>query len=335
MIKEHKEPTLRISTRGSHLALWQAEFVARQLEKQNIDFQIIPTTTTGDRVQNRFLHEIGGKGLFIKELEKELLDGRADLAVHSLKDMPAVIPAPFKLSAVLKRHTPFDCLIVRRDLLNLPAFQTILAASEELTPAAMKFLPLTKIATGSLRRQSLLKRDLPGIHTVPIRGNVNTRLAKLAEGQFDALILAEASIVRLGLEALDLTAHQVMRLNPQWFVPSPAQGALAIETHAECLHLDHIAPLNDPDTYFQVSIEREILRQLGGDCTMPFCCYVRKVEQELAIHVKVFGRDPALIAEVDRRFPNSHEATYYVDQVMTELKRKGIDKVLESLQKAP
>jgi hydroxymethylbilane synthase len=259
---------LTIATRGSKLALWQADYVASLLAQRGVQTEKLVIKTTADRIQDRFLHELGGKGLFVKELEEALVEKHADLAVHSLKDMTASLQAPFVLAAIMKRHSPYDAIIFRPDVVakspdRLPRGRDVTAA----TIAAIR--PLT-IGTGSLRRQSLLEIAAPGLEVVGIRGNVDTRLAKLHGGAWDAIILAEASLERLGIK--DVEAR---RLAPDWFIPSASQGALAIETRAD----DELAgwlgaELGCAATTLHVGIERALLARLGGDCNMPFACHV-------------------------------------------------------------
>ncbi len=255
---------LRIATRGSQLALWQANYVTQLLQKQGITCELNVIKTTGDRVQDRFLHEIGGKGLFVRELEESLKAGASDLAVHSLKDLPARVPAGFTLAAILPRHLPQDALIFNPKSLarlKLPAGEHI--SREQLIALG----PLT-VATASLRRQSLLKALPNPIEVVPIRGNVDTRIRKLNEGEWDGLILAAASLERLGLRDLP---HRL--IDSEWFVPCAAQGALAIETLEDSPARTAIAALSDARTYACASLERKILEMLGGDCTMPFAAF--------------------------------------------------------------
>lgn len=258
-----KQAPLRIATRGSQLALWQARYVAQLLDAQGQPCELQIIKTTGDRVQDRFLHEIGGKGLFVRELEEALKAGTADLAVHSLKDLPAQVATGFQLSAILPRHLPHDALIFNPRTYERIANQ--LPQGEVLSREQLSALGPLTIATASLRRQSLLKALPNPMTLVPVRGNVDTRIRKLNEGDWDGLILAGASLERLSLRDLP---HRL--LDTRWFVPCAAQGALAIETLAESPHASLISKLSDPETYACASLERKILEMLGGDCTMPF-----------------------------------------------------------------
>ena len=254
---------LVIATRGSALALWQAEYVTSLLKKQGVSAEKLVIKTTGDRVQDRFLHEIGGKGLFVREIEQALLEKKADLAIHSLKDMPARVAPEFTLAAILKRHAHDDLLILRDNYfpeVNLP---NVIDAE-----FLQQFGKIT-IGTGSLRRQSILKKFAPEAVAVGIRGNVDTRIRKLQEGNWDAIILAHASIERLGIQGL-----RTARLGTDWFIPSPSQGALAIECRSDDPVGSWLRVLNCDITEACVSIERKVLARLGGDCTMPFACIV-------------------------------------------------------------
>jgi hydroxymethylbilane synthase len=314
---------LTIASRGSKLALWQAEYVKSLLAKQGVASEILVIKTTGDRIQDRFLHEIGGKGLFVREIEDALAEKKADLAVHSLKDLPAETPAPFQLTAVLKRHLPTDILIwnPRKHYQTTPAPAMI----DDKKINAMG--PLT-IATGSLRRACLLKYASKNIRVEPIRGNVDTRIQKLGDSEWDALILAEASLERLGM----LESVKASRLDPAWFTPSSAQGALVIETLKNSAIIPLIAGLGCATTFFHVGIERLVLGRLGGDCTMPFGCYVSKDADTLTadavilnmagIPVRARLRWPAIPAK-------SIEA--YAQEIVEELRKNGAEKILTDL----
>ncbi|HEX2150383.1 MAG TPA: hydroxymethylbilane synthase [Stellaceae bacterium] len=244
---------LRIGTRGSPMALYQAELVRGRLRAVHPELaadgalNLVPIRTTGDRVQTRLLAEIGGKGLFTKEIEEALLDGRIDLAVHSLKDMETVLPAGLAIGVVLKRDDPRDVLIGR-------------------TALTLAGLPHgARVGTASLRRRAQLLRLRPDLAIVPIRGNVNTRLAKLDAGEVDALVLALCGLERLGKEGVigEILDVDVM-------LPAVAQGALAVE----CRALDDtvrelLAPLHDPPSAACVIAERSMLAALDGSCRTP------------------------------------------------------------------
>lgn len=253
---------LTIATRGSTLALWQANFVKDQLSDLSQPCRIQTISTKGDRVQDRFLHEIGGKGLFIRELESALLAGQCQLAVHSLKDLPAKLPAEFQLAAVLPRHVSHDVLVLNPNKPGASALADIKLLDAATAKDALKGCT---IGTSSLRRRSLLQSLNATIDTIAVRGNVDTRINKLKNSDLDGLILAGAS-----LERLRITDVVAIPFAETWFTPCAGQGALAVE----CLANDEatgkaIAPLSDDVTRFCVSVEREVLHLLGGDCTMP------------------------------------------------------------------
>lgn len=261
--------TLRIATRGSKLALWQANYVSSLLNSlgQKCELKIIKTQ--GDRVQDRFLHEIGGKGIFVKELEHAMREGEVDLAVHSLKDLPAQLPDDFHLPAILKRHDPRDAIILKSSVADRFVFD-----KEELNQSDFKAFKSAKIATSSLRRQSIIKAQNLGIHLAAVRGNVDTRIEKLEKNDWDAIILAAASLERLGLNQL---AHY--KIASDWFVPSPAQGALAIECPKANEQVSSLLEqLSDLATYQAASCERKLLALLGGDCTMPVGIHLQQTQ---------------------------------------------------------
>ncbi|MFK7873252.1 MAG: hydroxymethylbilane synthase [Oligoflexales bacterium] len=255
--------TIRIATRGSKLALWQANHVAQLLKDKGLNSKLVIVSTQGDRVQDRFLHEMGGKGVFIRELEQSLQRGEADCAIHSLKDLPAVTPDGFELVTYLPRHACTDTLILKQD--KLPKTPVNIEHLKSLGPLC--------IATGSLRRTRLLQEQCPKIKVVPIRGNVDTRIQKLKDStEWDGLILATASLQRL-----QLNPHYHQVIDPEWFVPSASQGILAIETLADKAH-PVFKQLNDTKTQFAAEVERGMLAALGGDCTLPIG--VHYTEQE-------------------------------------------------------
>lgn len=319
------ERPMTLASRGSPLALWQAHFVAGQLRSLGHEVEIKTWKTTGDIVQDRFLHEIGGKGLFIKELEEAMAEGKAHLAVHSLKDMPAKIPSGFKLAAVLKRHLSSDVMIFRSDI-----WKTLhLKKNEPLTQKTIQsFGPLT-VATSSLRRSALLA-GCSHIKTVPVRGNVDTRLRKLESEKWDAIILAEASLERLDIK--DVYAH---RLDPEWFIPCAGQGALAIETIENSPAAGAVSPLECRATRQAVNIERAVLARLGGDCTMPFGCLVTEDQ-----HRPGFLKADAIVLDQEghqaKSFQTILAATPNVERVLEELmidelRKNGANEILSSL----
>jgi hydroxymethylbilane synthase len=243
---------VRIATRGSKLALWQAEHVRARLRERDPELAVdlVVLSTAGDRVQDRPLTELGGKGLFVKEIEEALLDGRADVAVHSMKDLPAEIPAGLLLAAVPERADPRDALLVRPGL----AARSI----AELPSGA-------RVGTSSLRRVCLLRAARGDLEVVPLRGNVDTRLRKLDEAQIDAALLAVAGLTRLGFSARIACA-----LDPAESLPAIGQGALAIECRADDAPTRaRLAVLEHAATRICTTSERAFLARLGGSCRTP------------------------------------------------------------------
>jgi len=255
---------LRIATRQSALALWQAEHVAARLRAAHagLDIQLVPMTTRGDQIIDRPLAEIGGKGLFLKELEVALQEGRADIAVHSLKDVPMELEPGFAIGAVLERADAADAFISNAH-----------AHLSDLPKGA-------RVGTSSLRRQAQLRALRPDLHLLDLRGNVNTRLAKLDAGQYDAIILACA-----GLERLGLGERIRSRLSAPDWLPAVAQAAIAIEQRAAD---DGVAALtrvlDDADTRRCVECERAMNRQLHGSCNVPIAAYCIETENGLLLH---------------------------------------------------
>ena len=248
-----KTPTVVIATRESRLALWQAGHVKALLEAQlGWQVKLLGMTTLGDQILDRSLSKVGGKGLFVKELEVALEEGRADLAVHSLKDVPMDLPAGFVLACVLTREDPHDALVSNR-------FSSLAA------------LPLgAVVGTSSLRRLVLLKASRPDLRIEPLRGNLDTRLRKLDEGQYDAIVLAAAGLIRLGLESR--IRHTFA---PADMLPAAGQGALGIEVRADRADLiNALAALAHEPTWLAVTAERTVSRAMGGSCSMPLAAFV-------------------------------------------------------------
>ncbi len=244
---------LRIGSRGSQLALWQANHIAAMLRGQGHTVEIEIIKTTGDRLQEVTFAQVGSKGMFTKEIEEALAEGRVDLAVHSLKDLPTELPAPFALAATPPRVDPRD-VFVSVEFPNLAA------------------LPQgARVGTSSQRRRAQLKALRPDIEAVEFRGNVDTRLRKLGEGQVDAILLAAA-----GLDRLEKTEWVRERLQPTEFCPAAGQGSLGIETRDDAAAtMEAIAFLNDPATNFAVTAERAALAALGGGCQVPIGIHCR------------------------------------------------------------
>jgi hydroxymethylbilane synthase len=246
--------SLVIATRESRLALWQAEHVRALLAARlGVTATLLPMTTRGDQVLDRSLAKVGGKGLFVKELEAALADRRADLAVHSLKDVPMDLPPGFALAAVLERDDPRDAWVSPRH-----------ASLADLPPGAI-------VGTSSLRRVVQLRAARPDVSVEPLRGNLDTRLRKLDEGRYDAIVLAVAGLRRLGVEARIRTAF-----DPALLLPCAGQGALAIEVRADDASLlERLAALTHACTRLAVEAERAVSRALGGSCSMPLAAHAR------------------------------------------------------------
>ena len=240
-----------IATRESRLALWQAAHVKALLEERGHQVTLLGMTTRGDQILDRSLSKVGGKGLFVKELETALEEGRADLAVHSLKDVPMDLPAGFVLACVLEREDPRDAFVSTR-------FATL----ADLPQGAV-------VGTSSLRRVVLLQALRPDLKIEPLRGNLDTRLRKLDEGHYDAIVLAAAGLKRLGLEQ---RIRQVFE--PLEMLPAAGQGALGVEVRAERADVvAALAPLEHHATGLCVAAERAVSRALGGSCSMPLAAH--------------------------------------------------------------
>ncbi len=242
---------ITIATRESRLALWQAEHVKALLEARGHTVKLLGMTTMGDQILDRSLSKVGGKGLFVKELETALDDGSADIAVHSLKDVPMDLPDGFALACVMEREDPRDAFVSNNHA-NLAA------------------LPLgARVGTSSLRRVVLLKALRPDVKIIPLRGNLDTRLRKLDEGQFDAIILAAAGLKRLGLAQRIRAVFETTEM-----LPAAGQGALGIEIKANRTDLvAALAPLAHLPTWMAVSAERAVSRAMGGSCSMPLAAH--------------------------------------------------------------
>lgn len=252
------KPRIRIATRKSALALWQTEHVAAQLRRRHpgLDVELLPLSTRGDEILDRSLASLGGKGLFLKELEVAMLEGRAECAVHSLKDVPMALKGPFALAAVLERADPFDALVSNHHehLQSLPRG--------------------ARVGTSSLRRQLQLRVLRPDLELRDLRGNVNTRLAKLDAGDYDAIVLACAGLERLGFQS-----RIRARLTPPEFLPAVAQGAIAVECRADdAATRALLAVLEHEPTRACVEVERAMNLRLAGSCQVPIAGYCTEAD---------------------------------------------------------
>jgi hydroxymethylbilane synthase len=261
---------VRIATRGSDLALAQAERIAGLVrERLGRETELVVVRTSGDRIQNVSLAKIGGKGLFVKEIEEALLSGRADLAVHSAKDLPAAVAPGCVLAAFPERADARDALVARRP-------GTTLA---ELPAGA-------RVGTGSVRREAQLRRARGDLEVVPLRGNVPTRLRKLDDEGLDAVVLACAGLDRLGLG--DRISE---RIEPRWLLPAVGQGTLALETRADDPLAQALAALDDPETRTTATAERAFLEGLGGDCATPLAAWARVEGDRVHLEAMLSSRD--------------------------------------------
>ena len=264
---------LRIATRESALALWQAEHIRARLAAlyPACEVSLLGMTTQGDQILDRPLADIGGKGLFIKELEVAMADGRADLAVHSLKDVPMDMPDGFTLAAIGEREDPRDAFVSTRylDLAQLPGG--------------------ARIGTSSLRREAQLRERDPLLKVLPLRGNVNTRLRKLDEGRYDAIILAAAGLKRLGFGE-----RIASLLDPEESLPAAGQGALALECRADRADVIlALAPFADRDTTLATTAERAFSRALSGSCHTPLAAHAVFRHDQLWLRGLLASRDGA------------------------------------------
>ena len=277
---------LVIASRESMLAMWQAEHIKGRLKAlyPDCEVEILGMTTRGDQILDRTLSKIGGKGLFIKELEQALQDGRADLAVHSIKDVPMELPEGFALAAIGERANPFDAFVSNQ-----------YARLEEMPEGAI-------VGTSSLRREAQLRAKFPHLTINPLRGNVQTRLSKLDNGDYDAVILAAAGLQRLGLDG---RIREI--LSPADSLPAAGQGALGIEIAARRTDLaDILRPLNHEETAACVTAERALARALGGSCQVPLAAYCVMEDGLLTLNGLVGHPDGSVIIEASAQAPAAY-----------------------------
>lgn len=303
-----------IATRESALALWQARYVSSQLQHYHPGLQVslLGMTTEGDRRLDSSLARIGGKGLFVKELETALDDGRADIAVHSMKDVPMELPPGFHIAAILAREEPRDAFVSSRfsDLQSLP--------------------PGSVVGTSSLRRQSQIKARFPHIVVEPLRGNVQTRLRKLDEGQYAAIILAAAGLSRLGLQE-----RMTCLLEPEQSLPAVGQGALGIECRDDRGGLrELLAPLDDAATRRCIEAERGVSRALAGSCTVPLGAYAQIQGEQMRLRGFVASADGSALIEEELTMPLTEDTV--PEQIGAALAGRLIDRgareILDSME---
>jgi hydroxymethylbilane synthase len=297
---------LRIGSRGSQLALWQANHVAALLREQGHTVEIEVIKTTGDKITSVALAKVGTKGMFTKEIEEALHDHRVDLAVHSLKDVPTELEHEFELAAIMKREDPRDAFI-----------SVNFSSLEELPQGA-------KVGTSSLRRQCQLKAVRPDLEVFPLRGNVDTRLRKLESGEYDAIILAAAGVLRLGLDT-----HVRSRISADVMCPAVGQGALAIEVRrGDQQTKTLLAFLNDADTYAAIDCERALLGSLGGGCQVPIGAYAEKRGGRLFLRAMV-GRPDG--SEILREQADGTDGVKLGRETAQTLLWRGADKILNDV----
>ncbi len=304
---------LVIASRQSRLALWQAEYVQRALQHlyPATEISILGLTTRGDQILDRPLSQVGGKGLFVKELENALADGRADLAVHSLKDVPVELPPDFALAAVLERGLPYDAFVSSAydSLADLPAGSVV--------------------GTSSLRRESMLRACYPHILVRPLRGNIGTRLNKLDSGEYSALILAAAGLARLGLE------HRIRAvLTPEESLPAAGQGALGIEICAERTEVARwLEPLHHTCTSLAVEAERSVARILEGNCEVPLAAFAVWEGTTLFVRGSIALPDGTRMLQAQAKgAPTTTEEAIALGQlVANDLAQQGAHEIIRSL----
>jgi hydroxymethylbilane synthase len=302
-----------IASRESLLAMWQAQFIQKCLRElyPQTEISILGMTTRGDQILDQSLAKIGGKGLFIKELEQALEDGRADIAVHSMKDMPMNVPEGFKLAAITEREDPRD------------AFVSNHYGSLDALPEG------SIVGTSSLRRESQLRAQFPHLQVQPLRGNVQTRLRKLDEGQYAAIILAAAGLKRLGLSDR-ITAL----LNPEQSLPAVGQGALGIECRADRTDLvELMQPLHHPETSYCVEAERAMSRVLGGSCQVPLGAFGEIVNGSLQLRGFVAQPDGSRMVS-DALSGKPENGIAMGQQLAQKLIHKGAGEILAALAPA-
>ena len=302
---------LRIATRKSALALWQAEHVAARLKalEPGRAVELVPMTTEGDRNLGLSLAASGGKGLFIKELEQALLDGRADLAVHSMKDVPVLLAPEFAIAAVLERETPYDAFLS-------PRHRTFAALPQG-----------ARVGSSSLRRQSQLLHRRPDLHIEPLRGNVDTRLRKLEEGRYDAIVLAVAGLKRLGL---DRAITEI--LEPAVSLPAITQGVIGIECRAgDAAARTLLARLNHAPTWTCVLAERALSTGLSGSCNLPLAGHATLDGAMLWLRGRVASPDGRRLLEAEIR-GTAGEAEALGLKLAHDLLARGAGEVLRDVQ---
>ena len=298
---------LRIATRTSALALWQANYIAKAITSihKNIKVELVEIVTKGDKWLDGPLHEIGGKGLFIKELEQALLEGRADIAVHSVKDIPAIIPDGFCLPILGFRESYLDMLVGCESLESLPEFAVV--------------------GSSSLRRKIQLLAIRPDLNVRNIRGNVDTRLKKLDSGEYDALVLAEAGLNRLGIKRKD-----TFPLSIDACLPAPGQGALGIEMLDNNPKKSLLDLLYDEKSYICIETERMVSAGLGADCSLPVAALADLANGVLSLSAFVSDAEGVRVIRVNE---SNTDQDQVVKSVLDRLYEMGAQNILDSFDK--
>ncbi|MEC4091324.1 hydroxymethylbilane synthase [Pseudoalteromonas rubra] len=302
-----KKNVLRIATRKSALALWQAEYVKAELEKFHTDLtvELVPMSTKGDKILDTPLAKIGGKGLFVKELEQAMLEGRADIAVHSMKDVPVDFPDGLELHTICEREDPRDAFVSNRykSLSELPAGAVV--------------------GTSSLRRQCQIRAQRPDLVIKDLRGNVNTRLAKLDAGEFDAIILAAAGLIRL-----EMAERIASFVSVEDSLPANGQGAVGIECRSDDAQVQTwLAPLEHSETRMRVLAERAMNRRLEGGCQVPIGAYAEIDGEQLTLRGLVGAIDGSQILRGEQSGPVA-DAEQLGVRLAESLLAQGADQIL-------
>ncbi len=303
---------LRIATRKSALALWQAEFVKAELEKfhPQLNVELVPMSTQGDKILDTPLAKIGGKGLFVKELEQAMLDGRADIAVHSMKDVPVDFPDGLGLHVICEREDPRDAFVSNK-------YKSL----AELPQGAI-------LGTSSLRRQCQVKALRPDLEVRDLRGNVNTRLAKLDNGEYDAIILAAAGLIRL-----EMPERIADFIAPETSLPANGQGAVGIECRNDDTETrELLAPLEHHNTRLRVLAERAMNRKLQGGCQVPIGAYAEIKDNVITLRGLVGAIDGSVILS-DAVSGTPEQAETLGERLADKLLAQGADKILSEVYK--
>ena len=304
------DKTIRIATRQSPLALWQAEHVAYRLQQAfpGLNTELVKMVTRGDKILDAPLAKVGGKGLFVKELEQGMLEGTADIAVHSMKDVPVEFPEGLHLAVILDREDPTDAFVSNnyRNLAELPVN--------------------ARIGTSSLRRQCQIKEKFPHAEILSLRGNVNTRLAKLDAGEYDAIILASAGLKRLGMGDRITT-----QLSPDESLPAMGQGAIGIECRTDDADIHtYLAVLHDADTSIRVTAERAMNARLNGGCQVPIAGFAEILGNQIFMRGLVGCPDGSIIYRAEATSPID-QAEQLGMRIADDLLAQGAENILREL----